>query len=167
MCLESKLKTAIVTTVTCVRIENRILRYKSLKWKMILFAILFVCLFAGSGFSCFTKHLGKTENIVKYSLQCCDIQFNSSKSVLRRPNYHLLAGIFHLQICWKLVYLKLLYLFLSGCICKCEMGGFRLNCLFCLYRCPLLGTKVCFVHLEGIATIIGFWFDIGFRAGEM
>lgn len=32
-------------------------------------------------FRCFTKHLGKTEHAVKYRLQCCDMQFNSSKSV--------------------------------------------------------------------------------------
>lgn len=66
---------------------------------MLLFAILFVCLSAASGFPCLTKHLGKTEPIVKYRLQCCDMQSDSSGSVQARPNYHLLAGVFHLQMC--------------------------------------------------------------------
>lgn len=134
---------------------------------MLLFAILFACLSAASGFPCLTKHLGKTEPIVKYRLQCCDIQSDSSGSVQGRPNYHLLAGIFHLQMCWKLVYLKPCHLFLSGCICKCEMGGFRPNCLFCLYRYPSVAAKVCFVYLKEIATITGVWFEVGFRGGEM
>lgn len=43
----------------------------------------------------------------------------------------------------------------------------KINCLFCLYRYALVWTKVFFVYLKDIGTIIGVWFDIGFRAGEI
>jgi len=47
------------------------------------------------------------------------------------------------------------------------MSSFRPNCVFYLYRYPLVGTKIWSVYLKSIATVIYFLFDICFIAGML